>query len=277
MTATAIPAGTASSPVGGVRFGNVLRSEWVKLRSVRSTVWSLAVLVVASIGFTVLFTALTSAHWNDGRPAQRASVAADPTSAILGGALGLSQLAVCVLGVLVVTAEYSTGTIRATLLAVPRRTPVLLAKAVVFGTVILVIGEAVAFVAFFVGSALLRAHAPVAIGDPGVLRAVIGAGLYLTVLGFFSLAVGTILRHSAAAITGVIAFVLVLAPLTQLIPGTVGEHIHAYLPTEAGQLVTYTRPSSEHLLSAWQGFGVFCAWTAALLVLGGWLLHRRDA
>jgi ABC-type transport system involved in multi-copper enzyme maturation permease subunit len=106
---------------------------------------------------------------------------------------------------------------------------------------------------------------------------VFGAGLYLAVLGLFALAIGGIIRHTAGAITGVIAFVLVLAPLTQLIPGKIGKYVHAYLPTEAGQLIGQAHEQANQVLSPWQGFGVFCLWTAVLLVIAGYLLKTRDA
>jgi ABC-2 type transport system permease protein len=106
---------------------------------------------------------------------------------------------------------------------------------------------------------------------------VIGAGLYLTLLGVFALSIGAIVRHTAAGITGVIAFVLVLAPLAQLLPGSLGKHIHAYLPTEAGHLIAQARQGTDDLLSPWQGFGVFCLWTAVLFAIAVFLLQRRDA
>ena len=258
-------------------FGRLALAEWTKIRSVRSTIWSLAIMVVLDLGFTVLVMALTVAQWSKADPENRAAIIADPTGQILGSGLSLSQLAICVLGVMVIASEYSTGMIRASLLAVPRRLPMLAAKCVVFGLLVLVIGEVVCFSSFAIGSRILHSKAPVSLSDPGVLRAVVGAGLYLAVLGLFSLAVGAILRHSAAGITGVIGFVLVLAPLAQLLPGRVGKHIHAYLPSEAGHLIAQAKQASGDLLSPWQGFGVFCLWTAVLLAIGAVLLQRRDA
>jgi ABC-type transport system involved in multi-copper enzyme maturation permease subunit len=143
--------------------------------------------------------------------------------------------------------------------------------------VVLIVGELVAFPSFFLGAAILHSKAPVSVGDPGVLRAVIGAGLYLAVLGIFALAIGAIVRHTAGAITGVIGFVLVLAPLAQLLPGSFGKHVHAYLPSEAGRLIAQARQGPDDLLSPWQGFGVFCLWTALLLAIATYLLNRRDA
>jgi ABC-type transport system involved in multi-copper enzyme maturation permease subunit len=276
-TATA-PAVTPAAPVAGpVRFGRLLVSEWTKIRSVRATIWSLLLLVVLTFGFTALFTALTVSQWDKTDPAQRQQAIADPVSTILGSGLVLSQLAVCVLGVLVISSEYGTGMIRASILAVPHRTPMLAAKAIVFAVVVFVVGELAVFPSFFLGAAILHSRTPVSLSDPGVLRAVIGAGLYLAVLGLFALAIGALLRHTAAGITGVIAFILVLSPLAQLLPGSVGDHIHAYLPSEAGQLIAYAHQVPGGLLSPWQGFGVFCLWTAVLLAAAAYLLKRRDA
>lgn len=233
--------------------------------------------MILTLGFTALFTALTASQWDQTDPTQRAQVVADPVSTILGSGLHLGQLTICVLGVMVMTSEYSTGMIRASLLAVPKRLPMLAAKSVVFGLVVLAVGEIVAFPSFFMGAAILHTHAPVQLGDPGVLRAVIGAGLYLCVLGLFALAIGALVRHTAGAITGVIGFVLVLSPLAQLLPGDIGTYVHAYLPSEAGQLITYAHGSPDHVLTPWQGFGVFCLWTAVLLAAAAYLLRRRDA
>ena len=146
-----------------------------------------------------------------------------------------------------------------------------------FAVLVFVVGELAAIPSFFIGSAILHKRAPVALGDPGVLRAVIGAGLYLSVLGVFAIAVGALIRHTAGGITGIIGFVLVLAPLAQLLPGSIGKHIHAYLPSEAGHLIAQAHQGEHDLLTPWQGFGVFCLWTVALLILAGVLLKRRDA
>jgi ABC-2 type transport system permease protein len=278
MTAVAPAAPAPVVPVSApVRFGRLLLSEWTKIRSVRSTVASLGLLVVLTLGFTALFTSVTVSQWSKADPNQQRQIIADPVSTILGSGFQLSQLTICVLGVLVITGEYATGMIRASLLAVPRRVPMLAAKAVVFAVLVFVVGELVAFPSFFVGAAILHGKAPVALGDPGVLRAVIGNGLYLAVLGLFALATGGLVRHTAAAITGVIGFVLVLAPLAQLLPGSFGEHVHAYLPSEAGRLIAQAHQGPNDLLTPWQGLGVFCLWTAVLLGAAAYLLQRRDA
>jgi ABC-2 type transport system permease protein len=276
-TTTAIPSAVTDAPSSGVKTARLLRSEWTKLVTVRSTLWSLLLLVLLTPGLTALFAWLNEHNWAKADPSQRADILADPTSFLLGSGLAFGQLTICVLGVLVMAGEYSTGSIRSSLLAVPKRTPMLAAKCAVFAFVIFVFGELVVFPSFLLGAKLIHNHAPVSLSDPGVLRAVIGGGLYLAVLGLFALAIGALVRHTAGAITGVIAFVLVLAPLAQLLPGSLGKHVHAYLPSEAGHLIGQAHRSDTDLLSPWQGFGVFCLWTAVLLALAAWLLNRRDA
>jgi ABC-2 type transport system permease protein len=258
-------------------FGGLLRAEWTKLRSVRSTMWSLLLLVILTLGFSALFTWLTVSQWSKSSVSEQQQIVADPVSTILGAGFQLSQLTICVLGVMVMASEYSTGMIRSSLLAVPKRTPMLWAKSAVFAVVVFVVAEVAAFPSFFIGAAFLHSKAPVALGDPGVLRAIFGAGLYLAVLGLFALAIGGLVRHTAAAITGIIGFVLVLAPLAQLLPGSFGKHVHAYLPSEAGHLIAQAHQGRNDLLSPWQGFGVFCLWAAALLAAAAYLLNRRDA
>jgi ABC-2 type transport system permease protein len=273
-------AATAPAPALEIRkagFGRLMLSEWTKIRSVRSTMWALALLVIVDLGFTTLLMSLTVAQWKQSEASQRASIMADPAGTILGSGLFLSQLAICVLGVMVIASEYSTGMIRASLLAVPRRLSMLAAKVVVFALVALVVGLVVAFASFFIGAPILHGKVPVSLGDPGVLRAVIGAGLYVAMLGVFSLAIGAIIRHTAAGITGVIGFVLVLSPLAQLLPGSLGKHVHAYLPSEAGHLLAQAHQAPNDLLTPWQGFGVFTIWTVLLLVVAAVLLKRRDA
>ena len=279
MTATVTPTTISDQPMVAPKLDiiGLLRSEWTKIRSLRSSVAALVLLVVVTVGFTALFVGLTVGQWDQLDTVQKMTYELDPTRLILGAGFQLSQLAVCVLGVLVIANEYSSGTIRASLLAVPHRTPMLMAKAAVFAVVVFIVSEIAAFAAFAVGAPILHSKAPVSISDPGVLGALIGAGLYGAVLGVFSIAIGAIVRHTAGGIAGIIAFVLVLAPLTQLIPGSIGEHVFAYLPTSAGQLMVNARQGPDDLLTPWQGFGVMCLWTAALMLLANYLLRRRDA
>lgn len=167
--------------------------------------------------------------------------------------------------------------IRSSLLAVPRRTPILVAKATVFGAAAFVAGEVLAFVSVTIAHAVLGSRVPESLSDPATLRAAFGVGLYLTVLGLFAFAVGVMVRHTAAAITAVIVIFVVFGDLSQLIPGTVGKYISAYMPANAGILITHVSRQASDLLSPWQGFGVLCAWTAVLLTGAWFLLARRDA
>jgi ABC-type transport system involved in multi-copper enzyme maturation permease subunit len=270
-------AGPATDGRPGAAFPRLLAMEWTKFRSVRSTVWSLLSFVVLTLGLAALFTLLNVNEWAKLDSDQQASYLRDPTGNILGSGFVLGQLAICVLGVMVITSEYSTGMIRASLLAAPKRTPMLAAKGLVFAAVTFIIGEIVSFGAFLISAPILHSKVQVSLSDKGVLRALTGAGLYLMMLGLFAMAIGTLIRHTAGAITGVIAFVEVLSPLAQLLPGSLGKHVHAYLPTEAGHLVAQSVQGPKDLLSPWQGYGVFCLWTAALLLVAGFLLKRRDA
>lgn len=272
--ATALP-----RPTRKAGFGHLMLSEWTKIRSVRSTVWSLALFVVITIGFTVLFTWLTAANWTRGQnaAARAATVTADPVSFIMGVGLGLGQLTICVLGALLITTEYSTGVVRASLLAVPARVPMLAAKATVFAILMLVVSEIVCLSSFAIGSAMLHSHVSVSLSDPGVARAVTGSGLYLTAIGLLAMAVGALIRHTAGGISAVIGIVLVLPILSGLLPGSWGAHINAYLPEQAGTLIGQAQQKAGDLLTPWQGFGVLCLWVAVLMTAAIILLRRRDA
>ena len=260
-------------------FGNLMLAEWTKIRSVRSTLWSLAIFVVLTLGLTALLTWLTVHQIQNGHAARRsADLLADPVHFVLGTGLAFGQLAICVLGALTMTTEYSTGVIRASFLAVPRRFSVLAAKCVVFALLIFVVAEVASFCSFFIGSPLVHPLVTVSLSQPGVTRAVIGEGLYLTVLGLFALAIGTTIRHSAGAIAIVIGLVLVVPGLLSLLDSyDWGAHIHAWFPIVAGGYITADHQQSGQLLTPWQGFGVFCLWTVLLLAAATYLLDRRDA
>lgn len=256
----------------------LLRAEWTKIRSVQSTLWSLLIFVVIAIGFSTLVAIVIEHNWSSsGNHPNHVRLIRDPTAVIFGAGLGLGQLAICVLGALVITNEYSTGAIRASLLAVPRRIPMLIAKGLVWTALDLIVSTVAVFVTFFITTAILHPHVQVSLSGPNVTRATIGAILYLTVLGLFAMAIGGLIRHTVGAVGILVGLVIVIPPLITLIPGTVANHVHGYMPTIAGQLVAQTSQESGDVLSAWQGFGVFCAWTAVLLAACGWLLVRRDA
>ncbi|HEX3789606.1 MAG TPA: ABC transporter permease subunit [Pseudonocardiaceae bacterium] len=252
----------------------VIKSEWLKFRSLRSSYYSLIAAVVCMIGFGCLFAAVTAARWSDFRPAERANF--DPTSVSLRGFF-LVQLIVGVLGVLVVTGEYSTGMIRSSLSAAPHRLPVLWAKAIVFALVTFVVTTVSAFIAFFAGQAILSSqHLETTLSAPGVLRAVIGTGLYLTVVGLLGVALGWVVRHTAGAIATLFGLLLILPALAEALPTDWQQNISKYLPNNAGEAVfSIVRAPDE--LAPWAGFGVFCAYLVAGIVAAVVLLKRRDA
>jgi len=255
-------------------FGDVLRSEWTKFRSVRSTFWALAVTVVLGIALGAVISA-AAAH-GYARSSVSGKLSWDPTGVSLAG-VAIASLAIAVLGVLCISSEYSSGMIRTSLIAVPKRGRVLAAKSLVFAAVTFVVGEATSFTAFFAGQALISGHAPhAALGDPGVARAVAGAGLYLTVLAVLSVAAGTLLRRPAAAITCLIAVLFVLPGIAQALPDSWRNPVNEFWPTQAGGQLTSVH-SAAHTLQPWPGFGVMCLFAAIVYAIAWTLLDRRDA
>jgi ABC-type transport system involved in multi-copper enzyme maturation permease subunit len=189
----------------------------------------------------------------------------------------LAQLAIGVLGVLVITGEYATGMIRASLSSVPKRLPVLWAKAMVFGSLGFVVMLVAAFAAFFGGQKILGLqHIGAGIADPGVVRAVIGTALYLAVVGLLGLALGAILRSTAGSIATLFGVLMVLPVIGQLLPGSWAGHITPYLPSNAGQAIMAVKPDPS-MMGAWTGFGLFCLYAVAALGVAAALLKRRDA
>jgi ABC-2 type transport system permease protein len=275
MSATTVNPTMAGAPRTQPGFGKVLHAEWTKLRTVRSTVWSLITVVAGGVGWAALVTGITMASWKSTSASDKAQYLADPTG-FLPAVMQFAQIPVCVLGVLVMSAEFSTGMIRSSVLAVPRRGQLLTAKVVVFALVTLIIGEVTGFASFFVGQRIAGSHLPLSLSGHNMLRAVAGSGLALALTGLMAVAIGTLIRHSAGAITTAIGAFLVLPTIAQLIPGSVGHHVVGYLPTEAVGRVMDSGPSQHAVLSAWQGVGVGCVWAVALLALAGYLLKRRD-
>jgi ABC-type transport system involved in multi-copper enzyme maturation permease subunit len=270
MSAVAIP-GTAFR--GKVTQARVILSEWTKLRSVRSTRWSLLVATVLTIGFPILAAAVISAHWGHQSAEERASF--NPLDPALIGSQ-IAQLAIGILGVLVITAEYSTGMIRATFTAVPKRLPVLWAKAIVFAIVTFVLMLPSVVIAFFASQSILsRHHANIAWSHPGVARAVIGAALYLTVIAVLTLGLGTIVRNTAGGIATFAAIFFVIPPLMNVLPTSWNDAITPYLPGNAGRsIISITHDA--HSLAPWTGFALFCGYAALSLAVAAVLLVRRD-
>jgi ABC-type transport system involved in multi-copper enzyme maturation permease subunit len=277
MTATIIASATlAETPHGRDARGplDTIRSEWTKLRTVRTTWYCLLVVLAGSIAVGGLVSAAFAAHWAKMSATERATF--DPTFRSLSG-LFLAQLAVGVLGVLAITAEYSSGMIRSTLAAVPGRREVLSAKVAALAPVALVVSTIACIGSFLAGQAILSGKGlGVSIAHPAVLRAVLGGGLYLTALALFGLGLGTICRRTAAGLSAFVGLVLVAPIVVRMLPSSWGNNIAKFLPSEAGQALVSVRTVSNQL-APWTGFAVLCAWTAAALVVGGFLIARRDA
>lgn len=252
----------------------VLASEWVKFRSLRSTHVALVAMFLVLVGFGILFAAITANQWPTLPAARQARF--DPTEITLRGVF-LGQLVIGVLGVLFVTGEYSTGMIKASLSAVPGRLPVLWAKVAVFAVLAFIVATGGAFAAFLGGQAFLSSRdINTTLAAPGVFRAVIGTGLYLTVVGLLGVALGWIIRHSAGAIGTLFGLLLVVPVLALALPESWATHINPYLPSNAGQALMATR-LEPGWLTPWTGFAVFCAYLAVGVVASAVLLRRRDA
>ena len=247
------------------RFPQVARMEWIKLRSLRSTWWVLAVTVAGAVGIAVAVGLNTE------------DAAADLTNNVLAG-ISLGLLLAGVLGVLVMTGEYTSGMVRATLAAVPNRPLVLAAKAAVFGTLALAAGEAAGFISFFAGAAALPTAVPApTLGQPGVLRAVVLSGAGYCLIGVIGLGLGAIIRHTPAAIAVLVGGVYVAAQFVAVL----ARPLMPYLPVSiVANSLTTVQPLSDgqvRFLSPWTGLAMLCLYAALTLGAGAWLLARRDA
>jgi ABC-2 type transport system permease protein len=266
------PAGTRL-PELKVTQGRVIRSEWTKFRSLRSTNITLLVAVVLTVGLGALISGVTAAHWAHADPGERAHFNA--TARSLAG-VNISQLAVGVLGVLLITGEYATGMIRASLTVVPKRLPVLWAKLVVFVFVVLPLAIASAFAAFFAGQAFLsRHHIGATLSTPHAVRMIVGAGGYLVLVGLIGLALGAVLRNTAAGISALVALFFVIPPLMNLLPSSWSDHIAPYLPSNAGGAF-WGNTDGVHL-SALKGFLVLCIWAVVAIASAAARLATHDA
>lgn len=266
--ATHAPVSTAARAPG---FGATLRAEWIKFWTVRSTFWSTALLVVLGAGLTTLVCALAAKDLASGAAGE------SPGSFITWG-LMIAQITAVVLGALIVTSEYGTGMIRATLAATPRRGAVLGAKALVLSSTLFVAGTVTAFAGYFGGNWFLdRQGVGLALGDDGVLRSMFGSGLYAAGLGLLAAATGLLLRSTAAVISVVLGTVFVVGNMAFLLPGSWGEWIAKLLPGNAGSPVATPVPFNPKLLDPWPGFAVFAAEVVVLLLAGWVTFARRDA
>ncbi|MGW1636556.1 ABC transporter permease [Streptomyces lavendulae] len=256
-------------------FSAVLKSEWTKIRTVASTSWTLVIAFIATVGFSAAFCAAVGSNFDSMKPGERATF--DPVLLSFSG-MSFGQLSMIIFGVLVVSTEYSTGMIRTSLAAVPARAGFLAGKLTVATALALVVGLLTSFVSFFLGQAILGDHGT-GIGGEGVLRAVIGAGVYMALLALFSMGVAAMLRSSVASISILIPFFLIVSNLLSGFDST--RKYGQYLPDKAGskimQIVPDAMGSAETPYGPWGGLGIMLLWVLAA-VLGGYLvLKKRDA
>jgi ABC-2 type transport system permease protein len=259
---------------GRVTQMRVVASEWTKLHSLRSTRWSLLAAVVLTIGLPLLFATVVGTHWAHMDPRERAN--RQPLDIALAG-VNLSQLAIAVLGILVITGEYTTGMIRASLTAVPKRLPVLWAKGLVYAVVTAVLMVPSVLIAFW-GSQKILSHyhiLQISFSHGGVARAVLGGAVYLTMLAVFALAVGAIVRNTAGGIASFVALFFVIPPLMNVLPTSWNNAISPYLPSSAGRDI-FSLTHGAHDLSPTAGFALFAVYTVAAVAIAAVLLVRRD-
>jgi ABC-2 type transport system permease protein len=262
------------APTGRVTQLRVAVSEWTKLRSLRSTRWSLLAAVILTIAFPILFAAVTSSHWGSMSPHERAD--RHPLDIALAG-VNVSQLAIAVLGVLVITGEYSTGMIRASFVAVPKRLPVLWAKTAVFAAVAFLLMLPSVLIAFFASQAILSRHQilQISFSDPGVARSVIGGAVYLMLVGIFALGIGAAIRNTAGGIATFAGIFFVIPPLMNILPTRWNNAITQYLPSDAGRQI-FSLTHGSHSLAPGPGAALFVGYCALALAIAAVLLVGRD-
>jgi hypothetical protein len=264
---------TAIVPVPA-RARDVLASEWIKFRSVRSTYLTLLVAAVAAVSIGYLVTHSDATHW----PAMtaQARAALDPVGDSFAG-LGIAQLAFGALGVLAISSEYTTGLIRTTFASVPRRRAVIAAKAAVIGVVSLLAGELIAFATFFTGQQALSAqHLNVTLAHPGALRGVLAAGFYLAVMAWVGLGLGTVIRHTAGAITAMTGVVFLLPTIVGALPAPWNTTIGKFTVNLAAQQTIAQHPHPGYF-SAGPSFLIVAGYAAAAIAAAAFMITRRDA
>jgi ABC-2 type transport system permease protein len=274
ITTTDNATSAAATPAGRYGIVDLLRSEWTKLRTVRSTIWTLGTTILVGLGASGVATGFTRAHWMTESASDRAAF--NPVEVSLMGAYLGGTLLLGILGILVVSSEYATGTIRATLATAPRRPMVLAAKVLVFGGLALAAAEFAAFCSFLLGEALLTSRAKHAtLASPGALRAVAGIGLFLCIVAVLALGIAVLVRHTAGAISAYVGVILVLPLIAEAFPGSLQHQIERLLPVEIGAAMI-GNPAPD-ALGPWTGFLVLCGYTALILAIGTVVLVRRDA
>jgi ABC-type transport system involved in multi-copper enzyme maturation permease subunit len=250
-----------------------MRSEFIKIRSVRSTYWTLLALVLASVAWAGFDCAGIVSHWPQ-------DLGFNPARASLNGQVGLGELIIVTLGALVITSEYSTGMIRTSLTVMPRRSVLYTAKAIVFAAVSLALSLFTSLAAFFTGQGILAGkHINTTLAQPYALRAVLLSAAVVTVFGLLAYGAGAIIRNTAGAITAIFGVVFLVPLLAQALPTSWFQEMQRWLPGGAAldPISGGLAWSGNHLFSAWGEFAVFCGYAAVLLAIGAWLFCRRDA
>jgi ABC-type transport system involved in multi-copper enzyme maturation permease subunit len=254
---------------------HVLRSEWTKLWTLRSTRWSMLIAFVAMAGLGPLVAAVQMSRWTRMDPHER--LVYDAINTGVGG-YHLAQLAIGVLGVLVITGEYTTGMIRSSLMAVPRRLPVLWGKIAIFAAVTFVVMFIGALISFFaVQSIVTQHHVQHSLSDPGALRTVIGVALFLTVLSVLCVGIGGMLRNTAGGIAAFVGLLFVLPGISAILPSSVNDAISPYLPLNAGTTIASHTFDNSHHLSTWGGFALFCLYATVAVAGAAVVMLRKDA
>jgi ABC-2 type transport system permease protein len=271
---------TRSFPVRPVSFPRVVTSEWIKLRSLRSTWWTLALTVVVMAGIpTLVAWGMSQGVEGEGSPTMR-------LPALMTTGAGMAELTVAVLGVLIITGEYTTGQVRSSFAAVPGRIPVLAAKGLVLAVAVALtslVGLAAAWLSTLAWHD--RLDASLDLGNSEDLRILLGFPLFLATAGLLALAIGALLRRTPGALATVLGLMLVVETVFQLVPLRFFELVRPFLPFSAGGRLVSNQETIDNLnsvpdiahLTAWQGYGVMAAWVVVLLVAAGVLLRRRDA
>ena len=272
LTPDPTPVRTRRTHVSPVTQRRILASEWVKYTTLRSTWIALTIAVIGMVGVSALACYAIASRWSHLDLGERLTFS--PTTQSLTGVY-LSQLVIGVLGVLIISSEYSTGMIRATLSIAPKRLPVLWAKLLIFSLVTFVSMLAAAFTAFGVGQALLGVHGT-SLSAPHALRSVIGVAVYLTLVAVIAVSAGFILRNTAGGIASVVGLIIVLPAIAHVLPASWQHDYVPYLPSNAGGAM-YTQFPDPGTLSPGAGALVMALWAAAFVVLAAVLLKRRDA
>lgn len=277
MTAntTALSGLTALPPASGrAGFGGALRSEWTKIRSVRSTMWTLGAAIVVTIGFNVL------GNWGQASHTTLPPSALEQRDLIQRTLIGIvfGQLIMVVFGAMAITSEYSTAMVRTSLTAQPRRAPVFLAKLLVVSAVAFLVGEIISFASFLICATFWKSKGvDLTLSSPHAMQAVVGGGLYLAGSAILAFGLGAILRHTAGAITSGVGMLFVATILVNFLPQSWQDHLAKWLPFNAGGQVFSTQHKTGLDLGAWTGFGVFMIYGIVAVALGAYVFRNRDA